>query len=69
MDCGLPYKKFGMDLVMPRAQWLEINPKDGGLLCANCMMKRASKIHGATCIHAIIEIAPRKKSSTAGFTK
>jgi len=56
MDCGLPYEIFGMDAVMPRAQWLEINPDDGGLLCANCMVKRASKVKGATCIHFIIEV-------------
>lgn len=56
IDCGLLYKDFGMDLVMPRAQWLQINPKDSGLLCANCIVKRASKVPGATCVHAIIEI-------------
>ena len=56
MDCGLPYEIFGMDAVMPRAQWLEINPDDGGLLCANCMVKRASNVKGATCIHFIIEV-------------
>ena len=56
MDCGLPYGNFGMDTIMPRAQWLEINPDDGGILCANCMVKRASKVKGATCIHFIIEV-------------
>lgn len=56
MDCGFPYSEFGIDLVMPRAQWMEIHPQEDGVLCANCMMQRASKVKGATCVHAIIEI-------------
>lgn len=59
LDCGLPYEDFPLDLLLPRAQWLEIHPDDGGLLCAQCMVKRASKVPGATCVHAVIEIAPR----------
>lgn len=62
MDCGLDYDKFPLDVILPRSQWLEIHPADGGLLCAQCIVGRAAKINGATCIHAVIEIAPRSKN-------
>jgi hypothetical protein len=59
MDCKMPYSKFPFDLLFPRAQWLLINPQDVGLLCANCMLKRArKKIKGATVVHAVVEVAP-----------
>lgn len=45
MDCGLPYAgPTWLDLVIPREQWLLIHPDDGGILCANCMIARASKL-------------------------
>ena len=54
MDCGMPYDDFPMDTVLPHDQWLAINPnsddsKDdaGGLLCANCMVRRAKALPGA----------------------
>lgn len=43
MDCGLPYEEFGADLVVPRKQWLQLHPGDGGLLCATCMLRRVEK--------------------------
>lgn len=70
MDCGLPYEQFPLDLLFPRSQWCEIlsqtreNPcaddNDGGLLCAQCMIKRAAKVPGATCVQAVIEINPHQ---------
>ena len=62
LDCGLDYSDFPMDVILPRAQWLEIHPADGGLLCAACIVKRAAKVPRATCIHAIIEIAPTRQT-------
>jgi len=57
MDCGLPYSSFPLDVNLPRGQWLQINPKDGGVLCANCIVARVKKlIPGATVIHAIVEV-------------
>lgn len=58
LDCGLDYAAFGLDLLLPRAQWLLIHPSDGGLLCARCLVVRAANVSGATAIHAVIEIAP-----------
>lgn len=59
MDCGLPYEEFPLDVILPRSQWLDINPADGGVLCAGCIVKRAAKIPGCTVVHAILEISPR----------
>ncbi len=57
LDCGIPYSKLGLDLVLPDEQWLMIHPEgEGGILCANCIVKRAEKIEGATVVLAKIEI-------------
>jgi hypothetical protein len=60
LDCGLPYVQFPLDVILPRPQWLEIHSEDNGLLCASCIVARAAKVPGVTCIHAILEIAPRR---------
>lgn len=65
LDCGLDYADFPMDMILPRPQWLTIHPAEGGLLCASCIVKRAAKVPGATCIHAIIEIAPHQGGPAA----
>lgn len=58
LDCGLDYDAFAMDTLLPRWQWLLIHPDEGGLLCANCIVKRAAKIPGSVGLHAIIGIQP-----------
>ena len=60
LDCGKPYADFGLDLLLPRSQWLAIHPDDHGLLCAGCILARASKIPGTTGVHGVIEIKARK---------
>lgn len=61
LDCGLPYATFPLDVLLPRAQWLAIHPEgDDGVLCASCIVARASKIPGATVVHAVVEIAPHR---------
>lgn len=57
LDCGLDYGEFGMDLLLPRSQWLDIHPADGGLLCPTCIVRRAGKLPHAIAVHAVIEIA------------
>ena len=59
LDCGLLYRDFPLDVNLPRGQWLEIHPGEDGVLCAQCIVQRASKIPGATVAHMVIEIAPR----------
>jgi hypothetical protein len=63
LDCGLPYDKFPLDVILPRSQWLTIHPAESGLLCAGCIVNRAEKIPGVIVVHAFIEIAPWPKSS------
>lgn len=59
MDCGLPYERFPLDVLLPRAQWLRIHPDEGGLLCAACIVQRVKdRIPGATVIHAVAEVTP-----------
>lgn len=60
LDCDIPYSEFPMDVVLPRGQWLLINPADSGVLCANCIVARASKILKATVCHLIIEVRPNE---------
>ena len=55
-DCGLLYEEFGLDMTLPDDQWLMIYPKGlSGLLCANCIAKRAEKLSGTIAIRATIE--------------
>jgi len=43
-DCGMLYGKDDwIDTVLSNEQWKLILPKDG-ILCANCIIKRASKL-------------------------
>lgn len=58
LDCGLSYEDFPMDMLLPRHQWLDIHPDEGGVLCARCIVARASKLPGALAVHAVIAIAP-----------
>ena len=54
IDCGIPYRKLGLDLVLPDQQWKVLCP-EGGILCANCICKRAEKLKGSTVILAWID--------------
>lgn len=49
IDCGLDYGKMGLDLVMPDQQWKLICPENG-ILCANCICKRAEKFGGTSIV-------------------
>lgn len=44
LDCGR--LDMPMDFVLPRRHWLLINPGDGGVLCAGCILLRASRLPG-----------------------
>ena len=56
IDCGLPYSEFGLDMTLPNEQWLMIHPEGDGILCANCMVKRAAKLEGSIAVRAKIEM-------------
>lgn len=56
-DCGLPYEDFGLDTVLPEEFWIPISPQGegegNGILCANCIVKRLSKIEHVIAVYAI----------------
>ena len=52
-DCGILYRELGNDLVLPDQQWNAICP-EGGVLCANCICKRARE-HGGTALLAWVD--------------
>lgn len=59
LDCGLPYEEFGLDTTLPNGQWLLIHPEGhDGLLCANCIVKRAAKIPQVIAVRAVLDIQP-----------
>lgn len=55
LDCGKPYDDFGLDMVLPDEQWMMIHLEKDGLLCACCIVKRASKLPNAIIVKATIE--------------
>jgi len=50
LDCGLPYNEMGLDLVLPDQQWKILFPEQSGVLCANCICKRAAKFKGTAIL-------------------
>jgi len=58
MDCGIPYGTLSLDFAMPHEQWELVSGRtDGsGILCANCMLKRASKIPGVTVAKIVLNM-------------
>jgi hypothetical protein len=55
-DCGLLYERFPLDVVLPNDQWLTIHPDGpGGILCAQCIVKRAARLKNVTVVRAQLE--------------
>ena len=44
LDCGMSYEKFELDIRLSNKDWKTIHPNIDGILCANCVVKRASKL-------------------------
>ncbi len=55
-DCGLPYENFGIDTTLPNLQWKELTPDSVGLLCANCICRRAEKMPNVLAARMVIEV-------------
>ncbi|OGO11438.1 MAG: hypothetical protein A2Y53_00025 [Chloroflexi bacterium RBG_16_47_49] len=62
-DCGLPYRDFPLDTTVSDNQWSEIHPENGGVLCASCMVKRASHLPGIIAARMVFEFVPSKKEA------
>jgi hypothetical protein len=46
-DCNKLYSHFGIDTTLSNEQWLMIHPESSeGILCANCIVERASRLSG-----------------------
>jgi len=60
-DCSKPYSDFGLDTTLPNDQWLAIYP-DGfhGLLCANCIIERASYLDKIIAVRMNLEFTQIK---------
>lgn len=54
-DCAKPYSDFPLDATLPHDQWERIMGSPNGLLCANCMVARASKLPGAVAVRMTID--------------
>lgn len=57
IDCGKRYNNFKLDVTLPDEQWLLICPDRGGILCANCIVERASKLPNVITIRAQLDLA------------
>jgi hypothetical protein len=56
-DCGLPYESFLLDITLPNEQWLAIHPSGkNGLLCAQCIVARASKLSNIIAVRAVLDL-------------
>jgi hypothetical protein len=63
-DCGKPYRDFKLDTTLPDEQWLLIHPEgNGGLLCANCMVRRAAKLPGIIAARMVLEFSDRTETA------
>ena len=63
MDCGLDYSEFGVDFTFPHEEWTQINPEENGILCANCMIIRASKLPGIIAVRGYMEFANKYENN------
>lgn len=55
-DCGLPYESFMLDVTLPDEQWFAIHPSGkSGLLCARCIVARASKLSNVVAVRAVLD--------------
>ena len=62
MDCHKDYSEFGLDTVMPDDQWALINPDINGLLCAQCIVNRASRVYGVIVVQLTLKESPETKT-------
>lgn len=55
--CGLPYEEMPLDITLPHYQWDMITTKEEGygMLCANCIVKRARKLPGIIAVRVTLD--------------
>lgn len=57
MDCSVPYADFPLDTTLSDDQWKMIHRPEGGVLCASCIVRRASRLPGVVAVRAVFEFA------------
>ncbi len=55
IDCDRLYKDFGLDVVLSDDQWKLIHPDEKGVICAQCIINRASKIKDVVTVNLTLE--------------
>lgn len=66
-DCGISYFDMGLDLVLPDQQWRVIHPGgEGGILCANCICKRAARQHGTAVLAWVNNLEYKQEKAPGG---
>jgi len=65
-DCGLPYSEMGLDLVLPDQQWNKLFPEKYGILCANCICKRAKRLGGTVVLSWVDKLDYSQKDENKG---
>lgn len=52
LDCGVDYRLLGLDVVLPDQQWKLLCPErdGGGILCPDCISKRAAVLGGTAIL-------------------
>lgn len=55
IDCDRLYKDFGLDVVLSNDQWKLIHPDEKGVICAQCIINRASKIKDVVTVNLTLE--------------
>ena len=58
MDCGKLYDNFPIDSTLSNEQWRMIHDSQNGLLCAGCIVGRASCLPGVVAVRMRIEFVP-----------
>lgn len=62
IDCNLPEEEMPIDTVLSHHQWDMITTREEsyGTLCANCIVKRASKLKGIIVAKIYLDIVERE---------
>lgn len=61
--CGKLYTEFPLDVVLTKKEWALISGREdeGGLLCADCILRKACKLPGVTHVKLRLGYARRSR--------
>lgn len=67
LDCGLPYGEFPLLVTLPDEQWQWVHPRKMGVLCARCIIARATTLLGTVPVRARLEFTKPAPQPTEPF--